>query len=116
MKTAEYLEYVIAVDAFFAEHALDNLSTCDDEPESHFSHRRCECCQRPLGGDRYSVSGYSRTQGVLNFEICEDCLYFAECGQLDDMELDGVDHDIFCALCAGKDPHVLLEEARDSNS
>jgi hypothetical protein len=48
-----------------------------------FSWRPCECCGCTLGGNReymWAWSGETRVQ----FEICEDCVYYLEYGKLDD--------------------------------
>ena len=121
MTTIEYLEYIIRVDAFFDHYGLTNLSyvpygdhccVCDevgDEP--HFSHTPCECCKRRLGGDREHANGYSKKHNeAYCFEVCPDCIYFAEYHMLDDMTMMDIDDDIFRRLHAGADPNDLLKE------
>jgi len=64
----------------------------EEASKNHFSWRPCECCHRPLGGDRYPASGYSRQGVVYMFEICVDCLYYNEYGRLDDITM--LDNDL----------------------
>lgn len=109
MTKAEYARYQAAVAAFFARERIANLSTghfqcptckvefddasicpecgadreCLNEP--YFSWRPCECCQRPLGGNREFATGYNAsTREVQEYAICTDCAYYAEYGRLDD--------------------------------
>ena len=93
MKYEEYQAYEKRVKSFFEKHGLNNLScNYNDEtgdPESFFSHNPCDCCGTKLGGTRYECNGYSETEkDVLDFAcVCEDCVYYAEYGQLDDMTM-----------------------------
>lgn len=108
---ADYETYTAAVDSFFQSEGIENLTTghikcpecdcdfvdekcpecesgreCLDEP--YFSWRPCECCDRTLGGDREHATGYNRKEhAILEYEICTDCAYFAEYGELDDMTM-----------------------------
>lgn len=89
MTKAEYEVYKKNVAEFFEGEGVTNL-TCkaNDEgvTEPYFSWRACECCKSTLGGDRYDCNGYNpTTKEVQDYEfICEDCVYFAEYGRLDD--------------------------------
>ncbi len=86
MTRKDYTEYQEAVAAFFANEGISNLSATD--AESSFSWRQCECCGSTLGGDRYECTGYHSTSGdVFEYEVCSDCVYYAEYGQLDDMTM-----------------------------
>ena len=86
MTKTEYKEYEESVAYFFEKEGVNSL-TCDDS-EAHFSHRSCECCGSHLGGDRYQASGYHpEAKEVFKYEVCPDCLYYVEYGQLDDMTL-----------------------------
>lgn len=112
MDAKEYAEYEAAVKDFFGREGIENLSSghpwcpeCKTEwgdseacpncgqsraccEESYFSWTPCDCCGRPLGGDRYHATGYHRpTNDVYEYEICVDCVYYAEYGQLDDMTM-----------------------------
>lgn len=64
--------------------------------EAYFSWRPCECCGSNLGGNRVIASGYCpKPNGSISgmggecfeYEICEDCVYYATYGQLDDMTM-----------------------------
>lgn len=85
MTRQEYAEYEAAVSKFLEAEGINNLST---EGEPYFSWRPCECCRSTLGGDRYYATGYNpNTKQVLEYEICADCGYYAEYGQLDDQTM-----------------------------
>jgi hypothetical protein len=91
MTKQEYADYEAAVAEFFS-HGLTNLSTKSDEngnTEPYFSWRPCQCCGTHLGGNRYDCNGYnSKTKEVEDYEfICEDCVYYAEYGRLDDQTM-----------------------------
>ena len=87
MNKQEYKEYQERFEEFMRLNELNNLTRIDNEQEVYFSWRPCECCQTRLGGDRIEASGYSRTGVIYEFEICTDCEYYAEYGQLDDMTM-----------------------------
>jgi len=60
----------------------------DNEDESYFSWKPCECCGSHLGGDRVDCNGYNpETQEIYEYSVCIDCEYYAEYGQLDDMTM-----------------------------
>lgn len=87
MNKQEYEKYENSVQRFFDRNGITNLSRIPDS-EPSFSYSRCDCCNRPLGGDRINASGYNpTTKEILEFTICEDCEYYAEYGQLDDMTM-----------------------------
>jgi hypothetical protein len=57
-----------------------------DEP--YFSWRSCECCGGMLGGNREHATGYNpTTKEIQEYEVCSNCIYFAEYGKLDDMTM-----------------------------
>lgn len=86
---AEYEEYQARVREFFENEGIENLSS---EGEPYFSWSHCDCCHRPLGGDRYKATGFNRaTQEIQEYQICTDCMYYAEYGQLDDMTMMNID-------------------------
>ena len=69
--------------ASICEHCQDDIQL-----EPYFSWSSCECCGSSLGGDRYHANGINKyTHEVNCYEICPDCLYYAEYGQLDDMTM-----------------------------
>lgn len=101
MKRQEYENYEKAVKDFFDREGINNLTTaCSEETpvcsgcneqqdlDPFFSWRACECCGRNLGGNRYHANGYNpTTKEIYCFDVCTDCLYYAEYGQLDDMTM-----------------------------
>ena len=92
MTKQEYKEYEIRFAEFMRLNELNNLTRIDgpdedDFQEPYFSWRPCEVCQTHLGGNRIEANGYSRTGVIYEFEICTDCEYYAEYGQLDDMTM-----------------------------
>lgn len=88
-----YREYERRVAEFFKDEGITNLSTIYDEEtgemeEKSFSWHECHCCWSPLGGDRYHVNGYNPgDKEIQDYNVCVDCLYYAEYGQLDDMTM-----------------------------
>lgn len=53
--------------------------------DPYFSWYPCECCKRSLGGNREHAAGYNPvTKEIYCYEVCEDCLYYAEYGELPD--------------------------------
>ena len=97
MTKQEYADYQAAVAEFFS-HGLQNLSTKSDDngcTEPFFSWHSCQCCGTPLGGDRYECNGYNAvTKEIEEYDcICQDCVYYAEYGQLDDATMDGLEDD-----------------------
>lgn len=89
MNRKEYKEYREAVKDFFETEGITGLSRRDMESESYFSSASCDCCGTLLAGDRLQCSGYNpRTMlTVEDYEICPDCYYYAEYGQLNDMTM-----------------------------
>jgi len=87
MNKQEYREYEARFEEFMRLNKLNNLTRIDNKDEPYFSWSTCECCLTHLGGNRIMASGYSRTGVVYKFEICTDCEYYAEYGQLDDMTM-----------------------------
>ena len=117
MNKKEYQEYEKRVAKFFEEEGIQNLSigrakcpdcgfdfyqegisglpikcgcgnTLDSLEEPFFSGEWCDCCGTHLAGDRYKASGYNpNTKEIYDYEVCPDCLYYAEYGRLDDMTM-----------------------------
>ena len=109
MNEAEYAEYEKTVGKFFEREGINNLTSgvieceecghnypdndyapCDcgidydSASESYFTWRSCDCCGR-LGGDKETATGYNpTTKEIYTYEICLDCVYYAEYGQLCD--------------------------------
>jgi Tfp pilus assembly protein PilV len=84
MNKEEYENYQKKVAAFFQREGINNLSTKENCNESFFTWSRCECCAG-LPGDRYEASGFNpTTKEIMEYQVCSDCIYYAEYGQLDD--------------------------------
>ena len=88
----DYETYQKRVAEFMRQNELNNLTRVNNDSEPFFSGQACECCLRDLGGNRIAASGYSRTGVIYEFDICTDCEYYAEYGQLDDMTM--LDYDL----------------------
>ena len=85
---SDYQEYQKIVEEFFESERINSLSLADGESEPHFSWTACECCKRPLGGDRFDCKGYSNKDNeIYDYAVCVDCFYYAEYGTLDDMTM-----------------------------
>ena len=56
-----------------------------DEP--YFSWRPCELCGDHDGGNRHHATAYTHSGDILEYEICEKCMYYIEYGELDDMTM-----------------------------
>lgn len=64
----------------------DASRECMDEP--YFSWRSCDCCGGMLGGNREHATGWNpTTKEIQEYEVCQNCIYYAEYGQLDDMTM-----------------------------
>jgi len=87
MTKEEYQQYCKRFAHFMKFNDLRNLSIIDSEIDPHFSWSPCDCCNRPLGGNRYDCNGYSPSNGIMEFTCCGDCIYFAEYGKLDDLTM-----------------------------
>jgi hypothetical protein len=91
MTKQEYKDYEERVARFFEEEGINNLSNDyekDPNCEGGFSWRGCDCCGNPLGNTLYDANGWNPTEKqVQEYQVCGDCLYYAEYGQLDDMTM-----------------------------
>jgi len=88
MTKEEYKGYQERVSKFFEREGINNLSLAGGVEESFFSSRSCDCCGSLLGGDRWPVSGWNaHSKEIYCYDICPDCRYYAEYGQLDDMQM-----------------------------
>lgn len=91
MNADQYNAYKATVESFFEREGIQNLFSDAEQYEEgciepHFSWVPCEVCRRRYGGDRYYCSGYNpTTREVQTYDnVCTDCYYYAEYGQLDD--------------------------------
>ena len=90
MTKAEYAEYEKTVAAFFEREGITNLSPTNGT--TFFSHRRCDCCG-DIPGDREKANGWNPTvEQVQEYSVCEDCVYYAEYGRLDDSTMWDIEH------------------------
>lgn len=88
MTHTEYEQYQERVAAFFKRTGVSNLSCVAECCEPYFSWRSCECCGSHLGGNRHDANGYIPATGdIWEGSVCDDCIYYAEYGQLDDMTM-----------------------------
>ena len=65
---------------------------CTDEErelagEPFFSWSSCDCCGSTLGGNRHYAHGRDKDGRLIHLEVCEDCLMYLNCGQLDDTSM-----------------------------
>jgi len=74
-----YDELLKRVDSFLndCEKGLVNLKATDPV----FSSSDCQCCHRPLGGDRYACEYYDKQENLEHCDICIDCLTIIDTGQ-----------------------------------
>lgn len=91
MNRSDYIRYQHNVREFFTRDGIENLSIVDNDEnqEPHFSWRHCDCCGTTLGGNRYDCNGYNQTTEEIQdgYVVCEDCVYYAEYGWLDDQTM-----------------------------
>ncbi len=69
------------------EHEIESAG------HDEFSRSECEACGSTLGGARYAAHGRNEASEIIHFDVCADCLYFLNYGQLDDttmMEMENV--------------------------
>lgn len=102
---SDYQEYEWSVAQFIESEGIQFLSTScvgyldpeyDSESEEFqegepwFSWHSCECCKSPLGGDREYLYGRNSADELVQFTICEDCVYYVEYGRLDDTTMERI--------------------------
>lgn len=93
MKKEDYEKYKKNVAAFFEREGINNLSIKENCEDSFFTWQHCECCNG-LPGSRYDSSGYNpTTKEVYDYQVCPDCIYYAEYGQLDDSTMLEIEED-----------------------
>ena len=90
MTRAEYDAFVTAVCSFYSREGVSDFS-CRADCCPSFSWQPFDCCRRPLGGDRHEVTAYHEgSRSAVSFSVCEDCVYFAAYGRLDDTTMMGL--------------------------
>ena len=91
MTKEEYFDYRAAVVKNMEPY--ERMVSTGDKVDD-FSKAACECCGRPLAGERYKAEATEKETGdrVL-LSVCVDCVYFLEYGCLDDMTMMEIDYD-----------------------
>ena len=79
--------------AFVKELSTDGsfnfVSSIKDEfGEAFFSKQPCECCIRPLGGNRFSYIFATNNGRIIEANICGDCEHYLAYGDLDDASME----------------------------
>ena len=77
--------------------SCDECYNCDCEPdececpsEPSFAKDPCEICITCFGGDSYDAHGLI-DGNIVHIQVCEDCLYYAEYGRLDDTTMESME-------------------------
>lgn len=63
----------MTIPKFKAKHKINNLSVKADCNEPYISNSPCNVCGDRQSGMRYDADGFSPTEGVKEFIVCEDC-------------------------------------------
>lgn len=95
MNKAQYQQYEADVAQFIEEEGIRFLRTGTDtksedeggSPDPWFSWRPCECCGCTLGGNREYLFAVDADGEQVQYEICEDCVYYVNYGRLDDQPM-----------------------------
>ena len=88
MTQEEYENYQKKVQEFQEQEKIIGLSF-EDEP--YFSHMPCDCCKSPNGGNRYKSQAYHpESKEILEYQICQDCVYYLTHNQLDDETMESL--------------------------
>jgi hypothetical protein len=98
MTKQEYADYEKSVAEFIAGQEISFLSTGTDNGSEEdngnvdpwFSRLPCECCQSPLAGMREYLFARDLHGDHIQFEICEDCVYYLDYGRLDDSTMQEI--------------------------
>lgn len=86
MTRAEYQDYQERFTAGLA--GVDYLTGTGS---TFFSWSACEVCRRPGGGIREEAIAVTLGVETDVLSVCEDCIYFAEYGRLDDSTMLGIE-------------------------
>lgn len=107
MTKSEYAEYQAAVERnlkgleFVSTGACPGCEDCGLEKEAtgyeietatepSFSWSSCDACGSTLGGDRHPAHGRMSDGTLLHLNVCTDCLYYLNYGQLDDTTMEAM--------------------------
>ena len=79
----DFQRFQDAFQHFFEDQEIDGWSLGEEE---EFSGRACDCCERQLGGHRWTAHPYvAGSDNTLDpIRVCDDCAYFEQYGELDD--------------------------------
>lgn len=64
----------------------------DYHVEPSFSWSSCDTCGSHLGGDRHPAHYRDDNDDIVHVEVCVDCLFYSEYGQLDDMTMMDIEN------------------------
>ena len=90
MTKKEYQDYEERVAHFLKLEEIDVHSPVYDEDgdiQPFFSKSNCECCNRPIQGNRETITAGPLRGKHFEYDICVDCVYYLEHGRLDDMTM-----------------------------
>ena len=87
MNATDYQDYLTRIADFEKREQIPtaNLAPVNQQADPWFSWRECECCHRPEGGNREYYSAVRPDGEIVKFALCEDCIYFAAYGQLENL-------------------------------
>lgn len=76
------IDFEKALQTLLDNEGLNCLSATGDE--SFYSHKPCDCCKRPLGGNRTPHNGFNPTEKSVfgDYWLCVDCTLFNAYGEL----------------------------------
>lgn len=95
MKKSEYIEFQQIFDAFLEREGISGFIGESKDQETYYSTNPCECCGNPYSGRRHKVTACNRKEDTLvEYEVCTNCLNYAENGQLDDESMMCMEDDI----------------------
>lgn len=91
MTKQDYETFKKNFNSFFECENVELMASAAPESEPFFSWQACDCCGSNLGGNRETYVAIEKV-GIPNprkfeIEICSDCVYFNEYGQLDDQTM-----------------------------
>lgn len=90
MNKKQYDVYVKRFNEFMDNEDINCLNQQDNDDSYHafFSWESCDVCGT-RSGSRYICNGYNPTTRQIQYDycVCQDCVYFAEYGRLDDMTM-----------------------------
>jgi hypothetical protein len=96
MTKQEYAAYEKSVADFITDEEISFLSTGTAEvcggqdADPWFSWHPCDMCNSALGGNREYLYARDLHGDIVQFEICEDCVYYVNYGRLDDLTMAAI--------------------------